>query len=565
MTSRLNLAAPAVRPALKARLMLAAPSGGGKTKTGLIIATVLADDDNGKILVIDTEKESALTYADDFTFVHLPWRPPYDPRELATTIEEAGREYSVVMIDSTSHFWRKKGGTLDIAGGKFTGWADARPAQEDLVDAVLSCGAHVILCVRSKQEHVQEVDPKTGKHVVKKLGMAAQQDDDLEYELNIACELDMKHEIAVSKSRCDAVPVGRTFGAGHAQELAELYRDWLKVGEPPAPQAVVDGLVARIQALPDEQRKACKGEFMATLGKPELMREARVPEAEALVARFEVLARGGSSDGAPAGAVATPSPGSTGGGEPGPGRSEAPSPDGSTAAGEAAAGVRGGASAPASGEVPASAPTSGSTAAEDPPLDAAVDVGGGEPDPPPPAASPDTPTVTVTTAVLYRATGKTSGAAKLAVKRASEACGSTVFEAADIVKDQGLAARVLEQLGGGVWPDVVPWKDRDEDAWSKWNRRCQGKAGPGTKAKPHPRLLDEDQEIYDEQRHAIAYQASRSHRGRGNEVTSWADLTETECLMVEEGLDALAADTAILTFGDTGSPGGWVIEPKRGA
>lgn len=306
MTSRLNLAAPAVRPALKGRLLLAAPSGAGKTKSGLIIATVLAADDDGSIVVIDTEKESALTYADDFDFKHIPWRPPYAVDELAETIADAGRTFSVVMVDSMSHFWRKSGGTLDVAGGKFGGWKKARPLQEDLVDAILACDAHVILCARSKQAHVQEEDER-GRQVVKKLGMAAQQDDDLEYEMNIGCEIDMEHTIAVSKSRCDAVPVGRQFTAGHAGELAELYRDWLKVGEPPAPQAAVDALVARMNALPPEARKACKGEFVAELGRPELLREARLDAAEALVARFE--GEGPNPDGPPPGPVpAGPAP-----------------------------------------------------------------------------------------------------------------------------------------------------------------------------------------------------------------------------------------------------------------
>ena len=134
--------------------MVSGPTGAGKTWTALKIAEVLAE--GGKILVIDTEKESALTYADTFTFVHLPWLPPFEPRELARTMAEAGHEYAVVIVDSTSHFWRKEGGTLDIAGGKFTGWKDARPAQEDLVQALLDCHAHVILCARSKMEHVQE-------------------------------------------------------------------------------------------------------------------------------------------------------------------------------------------------------------------------------------------------------------------------------------------------------------------------------------------------------------------------------------------------------------------------
>jgi hypothetical protein len=120
--------------------MLSGPSGAGKTKTGLIVATVLAADDDGRILVIDTEKESALTYADDFDFnpppVAAAVRPPRPRCHAPCT--EAGRTYSVVMVDSPPTSGAATGGTLDIAGGKFTGWKDARPAQEDLVDAILT-------------------------------------------------------------------------------------------------------------------------------------------------------------------------------------------------------------------------------------------------------------------------------------------------------------------------------------------------------------------------------------------------------------------------------------------
>lgn len=285
--SRLTHARPAVRPSLKARALLSGPPGAGKTRSALIIATLLAEGDD-RILVIDTEKESALTYADDFTFDHLAWDPPYDPRALAQTITEAGETYAVVVVDSLTHFWRGDGGTLDIAGGKFTGWKDARPAQLDMVEGLLRCQAHFIGCARSKVEHVQEVE--NGRHVVRKLGMAVVQDDDLEYELNVALELDMDHSMTVSKSRTTAVPVGRNFKAGHAEDFAVLYRDWLRGGEPPAPQKVVEGLVARMNALPEAARVAVKQEFVAQLGKPASLAASKVADAEALVADWEAKA-----------------------------------------------------------------------------------------------------------------------------------------------------------------------------------------------------------------------------------------------------------------------------------
>jgi hypothetical protein len=281
--SRLDLARPAVRPALNGRMMLTGPPGAGKTRSALIIASTLVPD--GKVLLIDTEKESALTYADDFTFTHLRWVPPFDPRDLSHTLIEAGQSYDVVIVDSLSHFWQAEGGTLDIADGKFGGWKTARPAQHDLVDGILGADAHVIACVRSKMKYEQTTEQ--GRHKVTKLGMAPVQDHDLEYEVNVSVSLDMDHAATVAKSRTTALPVGRTFRPGHVADLAETYRDWLAGGEPPADRTVVAGLVERLNALPDEARKAAKQEWVAALGRPEQLRESQVPDAEALIARHE--------------------------------------------------------------------------------------------------------------------------------------------------------------------------------------------------------------------------------------------------------------------------------------
>ena len=197
--------------------------------------------DDLPILGIDTEKESMLTYADDFDFAHLPWASPYSPRELAETLVEASGTYGVIIVDSLSHFWRAEGGTLDIANGKYTGWKDARPAQEELVEAITGCATHVIVTVRSKIGYVQEEE--NGKYTVRKIGMAAQQDDNLEFEMNVAVDLSIDHTATISKTRTTVLPVGRAFRAGHAAELAAIYKEWLAGGEPPATKDQVSEII----------------------------------------------------------------------------------------------------------------------------------------------------------------------------------------------------------------------------------------------------------------------------------------------------------------------------------
>jgi hypothetical protein len=255
--SRLGTATAAVRPKLKARIMLSAPSGGGKTWSALTIARELCKGDMTKVLVIDTEKDSALTYVDEFrmenggTFQHLPWDAPYSPSDLAATMHDAGRNgFEVIIADSLSHFWTKSGGTLDLADARFGGWKTARPAQEEMVDAILGTTAHVIVCVRSKVEYTQVYNEKTRKQEVKKLGMAPQQDATLDYEMNIAVELDLEHNMFIGKSRTHDIPVGRVYSPGQAAIFAEHYATWL-AGGTEVETSTIEALNGRIHALPE--------------------------------------------------------------------------------------------------------------------------------------------------------------------------------------------------------------------------------------------------------------------------------------------------------------------------
>lgn len=266
--SRLGTATAAVRPKLKARIMLSAPSGGGKTWTALTIARELCKGDMTKVLVIDTEKDSALTYVDEFrmenggTFMHLPWDAPYSPSDLAATMHDAGRNgFEAIITDSLTHFWTKSGGTLDLADAKFGGWKTARPAQEEMVDAILGTTAHVIVCVRSKVEYQQVYNEKTRKHEVKKLGMAPQQDATLDYEMNIAVELDLEHNMFIGKSRTNDIPVGRVYAPGQAPVFAGHYAEWL-AGGTEVETTTLTALNERLHSLPEPVMERVKQLWM---------------------------------------------------------------------------------------------------------------------------------------------------------------------------------------------------------------------------------------------------------------------------------------------------------------
>lgn len=282
--SRLSAIRAAERPKMHGRAMLSGPSGAGKTWTGLSMAThlALAEERPGSILVIDTERESALTYADVFAFEHLPWRPPYDPGELSDALAELGDRYAVVMVDSLSKFWRGKGGTLDIADGKFGGWKSARPVQDTLVESILAVPGHMLLCVRSKMEYLAEGGFNGSKQTVTKVGLAPIQDDELVYEVNIALDIDLEHRITVTKSRTPAVPVGRMYPAGMEKKAAEDYAEWLAGGVPPAARADVESITDAFSQIVDaDARKATKAAFVELFGMPHSLTASTVIEARA--------------------------------------------------------------------------------------------------------------------------------------------------------------------------------------------------------------------------------------------------------------------------------------------
>lgn len=238
----------AVKEQSKLRMAIVGPSGSGKTYSALQVASGLG----GRIAVIDSEHGSASKYADRFEFDTLALTS-FDPRQYVDAIREAEADgYDVLIIDSMSHAWAGKGGALELVDrfaaksqsrNSFTAWKEVTPIQNQFIDAITACKCHVVGTMRSKMEYVLEEVQHNGKtsKIPRKVGMAPVQRDSFEYEFDIVAELDMDHNLIVSKTRCfslaDQVIPKPT------PALGVSLKAWLSEGKAPVPQALPEAKV----------------------------------------------------------------------------------------------------------------------------------------------------------------------------------------------------------------------------------------------------------------------------------------------------------------------------------
>ncbi|MEO1558788.1 MAG: ATP-binding protein [Cyanobacteria bacterium J06632_19] len=221
----------ATKSNLKIRLALSGASGSGKTYSALSIASNLGN----RIALIDTERGSASKYADLFNFdtCELTNHHPAKYIEAIRQAEDMG--YDIIIIDSLTHAWFSE---LELAGGRFDGWAKVRPLERKLIDSMIGSKCHIIATMRSKTEWLIEENQKNGKssYSPKKVGTSPIQASGVEYEFDVAGELDYTHILTISKSRCPAV-TDKTF-LNPGKELASSLKSWLATEEESQPQTI---------------------------------------------------------------------------------------------------------------------------------------------------------------------------------------------------------------------------------------------------------------------------------------------------------------------------------------
>jgi nucleoside-triphosphatase THEP1 len=237
----------ATKAAAKLRLGLIGPAGSGKTMTALRVAHGLG----GRVAVIDTERGSASLYSGerglDFDVLELD---SYEAEKFIQAIAQAeAAGYGVLIIDSLSHAWAGKGGILEFVdkaakrsgGGSFSGWRDATPLHNQLVDAILGAKLHIICTLRSKVEHV--IEQVNGRTQVRKVGLQPVQRDGLEYEFTVVGDVTQDHELIITKTRAAWLKDQIIREAG--EELGKQLAAWLS-----------DGLPAPVASAPTPARTA---------------------------------------------------------------------------------------------------------------------------------------------------------------------------------------------------------------------------------------------------------------------------------------------------------------------
>jgi len=196
----------AKRELIWVKIALMAPSGGGKTYTGLRICTgmleelkKLGEEKNGKILMANTEGSRGRYYANEFKYSIVDIGAPHNPEKYVELIEYAVSEnYPILLLDSTSHEWEGKSGCLELhqqAGGTYQSWAKVTPRHDKFIAAIADSPIHIVATMRGKDQYEINKD-NDGRLGVKKLGVGAKQRDGFEYEFTSTFLLDQKSNMA---------------------------------------------------------------------------------------------------------------------------------------------------------------------------------------------------------------------------------------------------------------------------------------------------------------------------------------------------------------------------------
>ena len=266
---------PGVRRNTHMLIAIAGASGSGKTYTALELATGLAGPD-GKIAIIDTEAGRSLHYADQFKFDYCDLGPPFTPARYQEAIEAAeNAKYDVIVVDSASHEHAGEGGLLEMAESELkkanmkspANWAAPKAAHKKMMNRLLQCRSHIILCLRAEEKiRIEKVkDERTGyeRTVVVPAGWQPICEKTVMFEMVVSFVMSPEHPgvpIEDGDGRTGKIQAQHRFafpaGQRVTRKAGEALAKWAAGGEPPpAPvngDEALEKQARKIAALGDE-------------------------------------------------------------------------------------------------------------------------------------------------------------------------------------------------------------------------------------------------------------------------------------------------------------------------
>lgn len=192
------------------KLFLYGPSYSGKTYGAVAIAKGIVmsirncteEEALNHIMLIDSEYgRGLLTQKELGKYLYYRIDAPYWTHKLveAINILERKDQIDVIICDSLTHYWSKKGGILDLkmqadkqGGNSYTNWQEYTNHFNDMIDTILQSPKHIIATARSKDDVVLEPVTKKGvtKMVPTKYGLKPELREGIEYDFDISFNID---------------------------------------------------------------------------------------------------------------------------------------------------------------------------------------------------------------------------------------------------------------------------------------------------------------------------------------------------------------------------------------
>lgn len=170
----------AVRTGIKPLVGFYGKSGGGKTRSALLLARGIVGP-KGRVVLVDSEQGRGSIFADKIPggYSVIDLQPPFTPARYVRAFQLAEQNADIVVVDSLSHCWSGEGGVLEMqeaelnrmAGDnwqkreqcKMAAWIQPKSELKKLThNTILRSKLPVIVCLRGEEKtHIVKSDGKT--------------------------------------------------------------------------------------------------------------------------------------------------------------------------------------------------------------------------------------------------------------------------------------------------------------------------------------------------------------------------------------------------------------------